>query len=80
MLLKAGGTFNTMRSNTDKFNYIDTPLHTAVEIESLEAIQELLDAGVWVSCLNKAGETPLHVCVRKELEEHLQVHYFFSYI
>ncbi|CAB3254545.1 unnamed protein product [Arctia plantaginis] len=80
MLLKAGGTFNTMRSNTDKFNYMDTPLHTAVEIESLEAIQELLDAGVWVSCLNKAGETPLHVCVRRELEEHLQLLANYDYV
>ncbi|KAJ8710338.1 hypothetical protein PYW07_009704 [Mythimna separata] len=70
MLLTAGGNFNTMKPN--KLNNMDTPLHTAVEIESLEAIQELLDAGAAVTCLNRAGLTPLHVCVKKNLEEHLQ--------
>lgn len=73
MLLKAGGNFNTMKNN--KLNNMDTPLHTAVEIESLEAIQELLDAGAAVTCWNRAGLTPLHVCVKKNLEEHLQVRF-----
>lgn len=71
MLLKAGGRFNTMRRRG--LDYIDTPLHTAVELESLDAIKELLDAGATVTCLNRAGQTPLHVCVKKELEEHLKV-------
>lgn len=74
MLTKAGGNFNTMKHN--HLNNMDTPLHTAVEIESMEAIQELLDAGAAVTCLNRAGQTPLHVCVKKNLEDHLQVRLF----
>lgn len=71
MLIKAGGTHNTMCRRG--IGHIDTPLHTAVELECLEAIQELLDLGVSVACLNAAGQTALHVCVKKELEEPLQV-------
>lgn len=75
MLLKSGGTFNTMKASAHSLNNLDTPLHTAVEIESLDAIKELLDAGASVACHNTAGQTALHVCVKKELEEHLQVRY-----
>ncbi|KAJ8710567.1 hypothetical protein PYW08_009082 [Mythimna loreyi] len=78
MLLSAGGNYNTMKTN--KLNNMDTPLHTAVEIESLEAIRELLDAGAAVTCLNRAGLTPLHVCVKKELEEHLQLLANYDYM
>lgn len=71
MLLKAGGHYNTMRPKG--LNNLDTPIHTAVELANMEAIRELLDAGAGVTGLNRAGHTPLHVCVRKELEEELQV-------
>lgn len=71
MLLKAGGYFNTMRRGG--INKLDTPIHTAVELENMAAIRELLEAGAGVTCLNRAGLTPLHVCVKKELEEELQV-------
>lgn len=71
MLLKAGGQFNSMRSKG--LNNIDTPIHTAVEMENMEAIKELLEAGAGVSNLNRAGQTPLHVCVKKELEDELYV-------
>ncbi|XP_075985526.1 transient receptor potential cation channel subfamily A member 1-like [Anticarsia gemmatalis] len=80
MLLKSGGTFNTMRSGAGSLNNMDTPLHTAVEIESLDAIRELLDAGAAVTCHNQAGQTPLHVCVKKELEEHLQLLANYDYL
>ncbi|XP_035452147.2 transient receptor potential channel pyrexia isoform X1 [Spodoptera frugiperda] len=78
MLLKAGGTFNTMKNRS--LDNLDTPLHTAVEIESLDGIQELLDAGAVVTCLNRAGQTPLHVCVKKNLEEHLQLLANYDYM
>lgn len=78
MLLKAGGRYNTMRSRG--LNNLDTPLHTAVELESLDAIRELLDAGASVNCLNTSGLTPLHVCVKKKLEEHLQVLANYDYM
>nr|XP_021194828.2 transient receptor potential channel pyrexia isoform X1 [Helicoverpa armigera] len=78
MLLRAGGHFNTMKNS--QLDNLDTPLHTAVEIESLDAIQELLDAGAAVTCLNRAGLTPLHVCVKKNLEEHLQLLANYDYM
>lgn len=71
ILLKAGGRFNTMRKKS--LNNLDTPLHTAVELGNMEAINELLAAGAGITKLNRAGLTPLHVCVKKELEDELQV-------
>ncbi|CAK1590891.1 unnamed protein product [Parnassius mnemosyne] len=77
MLLKAGVIPNTMKSNG--LNNVDTPLHTAVELESIESINVLLESGASVRCLNSAGKTPLHVCVKKELEEPLQILANYSY-
>lgn len=71
MLIKAGGTYNTMKSNA--LNNIATPLHTAVELENISAIKELLDMGVNVACLNSEGQTPMHICVKKRLQEPLTV-------
>ncbi|CAF4858679.1 unnamed protein product [Pieris macdunnoughi] len=71
MLIKAGGRHNSMRS--DGINDIDTPLHTAVELSNIDSIKQLLDIGVSVGCLNTAGQTPLHLCVKKQLEQALQV-------
>ncbi|CAG5020767.1 unnamed protein product [Parnassius apollo] len=77
MLLKTGITPNTMKPNG--LNKLDTPLHTAVELESIESINVLLQYGASVRCLNSAGKTPLHVCVKKELEEPLQILANYSY-
>lgn len=52
---------------------VDTPLHTAVELGSLEAVSVLVGAGMPVNWLNRAGMTPLHICVKKKLKEHLQI-------
>lgn len=52
---------------------LDTPLHTAVEVGSLDAVTVLVEANVPVNWLNRAGLTPLHICVKKKLKEHLQV-------
>ncbi|XP_014366738.2 transient receptor potential channel pyrexia [Papilio machaon] len=77
MLLNAGGTHNTMK--TKGINNIDTPLHTAVEMDDIDSINELLGSGASVKCLNSSGLTPLHVCVKKELEEALQVLANYNY-
>ena len=52
---------------------VDTPLHTAVELGSLEAVSVLVAANAPVNWLNRAGQTPLHICVKKKLKEHLLV-------
>ncbi|KAM3955948.1 LOW QUALITY PROTEIN: transient receptor potential cation channel subfamily A member 1 [Aphomia sociella] len=70
-LIKAGGKFNTMKSRG--MNDVDTPLHTAVYLECLDGVNELLKAGASIACLNNDGKTPLHVCVEKQYEEILQV-------
>ncbi|XP_060807292.1 transient receptor potential channel pyrexia isoform X2 [Amyelois transitella] len=71
MLLKAGALFNTMKIKG--LSNVDSPLHTAVVLDNLEAINELLNAGASNACLNSAGQTPLHVCIEKQFEECLQV-------
>ncbi|CAK1543482.1 unnamed protein product [Leptosia nina] len=71
MLIKAGGTHNSMKAHG--LNNIDTPLHTAVELCNIDSIKELLDIGVSINCLNSAGQTPLHLSVKKRLEQPLQV-------
>lgn len=72
MLIEADGTFNTMKGIIDN---VDTPLHTAVEIRCLSSIRLLLDAGASVACLNGAGLTPLHLCVKYKLDEAFKVHF-----
>ncbi|CAB3254551.1 unnamed protein product [Arctia plantaginis] len=52
---------------------LDTPLHTAVELDSLEAVRALLSVGVPVDWLNRTGLTPLHISVKKKLGDILQV-------
>ncbi|XP_045513492.1 transient receptor potential channel pyrexia-like [Pieris brassicae] len=78
MLTKAGGTYNTMKSK--ELDNIATPLHTAVELENINAITELLDIGASVSCLNSEGQTPMHLCVKKRLHEPLQVLANYEYL
>lgn len=76
LLLAAGGKFcGTLGSC---LNNVNSPLHTAVELESKEAIEELLDAGASPICLNENGLTALHVCVEKRLKELLQVSYLLK--
>nr|XP_026490186.1 transient receptor potential channel pyrexia-like isoform X1 [Vanessa tameamea] len=70
MLINAGSQFNSMKGSG--FN-VDTPLHIAAELGNIDCIKELLDAGVSITCLNSSGQTPLHVCVKNELEEPLQI-------
>lgn len=70
MLLQAGSQFHSMKPGATNLN---TPLHTAAEMSNIDCISVLLDAGVSVTCVNTSGETPLHLCVKKELELPLQV-------
>lgn len=51
----------------------DTPLHTAVELDNLEAVRALLSVEVPVDWLNRMGLTPLHIAVKKKLGDILQV-------
>ncbi|XP_061380522.1 transient receptor potential channel pyrexia-like isoform X3 [Danaus plexippus] len=76
MLLKAGSQFNTMRAGGMN---VDSPIHTAVELNNIECILELLDAGVSVSCLNSEGKTPLHVCVDKKMDDALKILANYNY-
>lgn len=81
MLIKAGGSHNSMKSHG--INNIDTPLHTAVELSNIDSIKQLLDIGVSVDCLNAAGQTPLHLCVKKQSEQALQaslLNFYITYI
>lgn len=71
MLLQAGSQYYSMKSNATN---LSTPLHTAVETSNIDCINVLLDAGVSVTCFNNRGETPLHLCVKKQLELPLQVY------
>ncbi|KAI8432522.1 hypothetical protein MSG28_013519 [Choristoneura fumiferana] len=70
ILLEAGGSFNTMRG--DGFDQLNTPLHTAVLLGSVEAVKLLLNAGASVACINSVGYTPLHLCLRNKIEELLE--------
>ncbi|CAH0403188.1 unnamed protein product [Chilo suppressalis] len=71
LIIRAGGENNTMKPQ--RLNDVTTPLHTAAELENVPAIKELLQIGASIACLNTAGQTPLHVCVKKELEEPLKI-------
>ncbi|XP_075985269.1 transient receptor potential cation channel subfamily A member 1-like [Anticarsia gemmatalis] len=66
MLVSAG-------AKTSNLNMFNSPLHTAVQLDSVEAIEELLRTGARATCLDAAGRTPMHVCVEKRLKEHLQI-------
>ncbi|XP_037296255.1 transient receptor potential channel pyrexia isoform X2 [Manduca sexta] len=69
LLLKA----NPGNRSINQLKISHTPLHTAVEVGSIEGIAELLAVGASVSCLNQDGLTPLHLCVKKKQKDHLQI-------
>ncbi|XP_039749502.1 transient receptor potential channel pyrexia-like isoform X2 [Pararge aegeria] len=75
-LLAAGGHYYSMEGSGMN---IDTPLHTAVELSNMDCINELLEAGASIACLNSKGITPLHVCVNKELEPPLKILANYAY-
>ncbi|KAG7300671.1 hypothetical protein JYU34_014995 [Plutella xylostella] len=70
MLVEHEGTYNTMKPQG--LDNVVTPLHTAVELDCVEAIQELMELKVSIACLNEAGQTPLHLCVKHKAEVALQ--------
>ncbi|XP_041983044.1 transient receptor potential channel pyrexia-like [Aricia agestis] len=76
ILLNAGGKFYTMKARGQN---IETPLHTAVLLENIESIEDLLNAGVSIACLDSSGQTPLHLCVKNELEDPLQILANYAY-
>ncbi|CAK1543481.1 unnamed protein product [Leptosia nina] len=78
ILVKSGATTNTMKPKG--LSDIDTPLHTAVELGNMDAIMELLAIGASVDCLNSEGQTPMHICIIKKLQEPLQVLANYEYL
>nr|QDR50968.1 TRPA5 [Heliconius melpomene] len=76
MLLQAGSQFHSMKPDSTN---LDTPLHTAAEMSNIDCINVLLGAGVSVTCFNEPGETPLHLCVKKQLELPLQTLASYAY-
>ncbi|CAH2097462.1 unnamed protein product [Euphydryas editha] len=76
ILLNAGSQYNSMKAGGLN---LETPLHTAVKLGNIDCIKALLDAGVSISCLNSAGLTPLHLCVKDKLEEPLQILANYAY-
>lgn len=52
---------------------MDSPLHTAVAMEYLEAIDLMLHSGASITQMNRAGLTPLHLCIDKKLKRLLEV-------
>ena len=70
LLLKAGGQIQRCYRNS---NPIDTPLHTAVELGSETAVEQLLLSGASHTVLNSRGLIAMHVCVEKRNKELLQV-------
>ncbi|KAJ8710336.1 hypothetical protein PYW07_009702 [Mythimna separata] len=70
LLLNAGDKFQRC---CHKSNPLDTPLHTAVELESEEVVEKMLLAGASATTWNSQGLTAMHLCVRKRSKELLQL-------
>lgn len=64
ILLNAGSKFHTGQDDTK--NLINSPLHVAMELEYLDVADMIIGAGASIKHLNHAGETPVHVCIRKQ--------------
>ncbi|XP_075985769.1 transient receptor potential cation channel subfamily A member 1-like [Anticarsia gemmatalis] len=77
VLVSGGGTFYSTQVTC--LNKVNSPLHTAVQLDSVEAIEELLRTGARATCLDAAGRTPMHVCVDKRHKEHLQILVNYNY-
>lgn len=71
ILLNAGGKFQ--RETCNKPYEINTPLHTAVELQSEATLEMILQAGALATAWNKQGLTAMHLCVKKRNKELLQV-------
>ncbi|KAJ8710571.1 hypothetical protein PYW08_009086 [Mythimna loreyi] len=69
LLLKASDKFQRCYN---KSNPLDTPLHTAVELECEEIVEKMLLAGASVTAWNSQGLTAMHLCVKKRSKELLQ--------
>lgn len=68
ILLKAGSKFQGRTASR-----VNTALHTAVELESEEIVEVLLNGGASATNWNNLGLTAMHVCVKKRCKEVLQV-------
>lgn len=70
LLLTAGGQF---QKYSDKSNLLDTPLHTAVELESEVAVERMLLGGASATVWNSQGLSAMHICIKKRNKALLQV-------
>lgn len=56
---------------------MNSPLHTAVDLNSYEAVEEILDSGANPTVWNANGLTAMHECVKNRNKDILQVNYFY---
>ncbi|CAH1640799.1 unnamed protein product [Spodoptera littoralis] len=78
LLLTSGKKIQKCRYSPS-LNSIDTPLHTAVELESEGSVEQLLLSGASATGWNSEGATPMHICVKKRNKELLQLLADFKY-
>ncbi|CAH0696415.1 unnamed protein product [Spodoptera exigua] len=78
LLLTSGKQIQKRRCSLS-FNSIDTPLHTAVELESEASVEQLLLSGASATGWNSEGSTAMHICVKRRNKELLQLLADFKY-
>ncbi|XP_046606728.1 transient receptor potential channel pyrexia-like [Neodiprion virginianus] len=71
--LIAAGSRHYLSSEYQDQSHIVTPLHTAVELGSLDAITVLLNANFPRSIWNAVGDTPMHLAIMKKAVEPLKL-------
>ena len=54
------------KANPNLLNYINTPLHIAIQENNIDAVSPLLLYGANINIINKEGNTPLHIAMSKK--------------
>ncbi|XP_026727731.1 ankyrin-1-like [Trichoplusia ni] len=68
ILRDAGGKFQHYTASR-----VNSPLHTAVDLNSYEAVEEILDSGANPTVWNANGLTAMHECVKNRNKDILQL-------
>lgn len=58
---------NVLFNKWNSTNVFQTPLHLAVELEFVDAVKTLLQAGANPNLVNKRGENSIHLAVKLDL-------------